>query len=120
MEEKNENIKKTDKGISIGKILMGEYLVDGIFRKNAPLFVLILFYIVLYIDNRYLAQNELIEIDRLKKTLVDTKYDALTVSSDLTEMTRQSKLEEYIQQNHDDLKVSSTPPLLIKKETDKK
>ena len=38
---------------------------------------------VLYIDNRYSSQQELIEIDKLKKDLVDIKYDALTRSSEL-------------------------------------
>ncbi len=41
--------------------------------------------VILYIDNRYSSQQEMIEIDRLKKELIDTKYDALTISSELTE-----------------------------------
>lgn len=119
MAEENIKTKKEDTRLSVGKILMGEYLVNGAFRKHVPLWVMIIVYVVFYIDNRYLAQQELIEIDRLKKTLVDTKYDALTVSSELTELTRQSKLEEYIQSHDDNLKVASTPPLLIKKTDDK-
>lgn len=118
-EEVETTQKKEDNKITLGKILMGEYLVNGLLRKNMALFVLILVYVVIYIDNRYSAQMELIEIDRLKKQLVDTKYDALTVSSDLTEMTRQSKIEEYIEGHEDDVKVASTPPLLIKKEEEK-
>ena len=40
---------------------------------------------ILYIDNRYECQQEMIEIDRLKKELTDIKYDALTRSSELME-----------------------------------
>lgn len=58
--------------------------------------ILIVLLTILYIDNRYSSQQELIEIDRLKKELTDIKYDALTISSELTERSRQSRIEEYI------------------------
>ena len=71
---------------------------------------------ILYIDNRYSCQMELIEIDRLKKELIDIKYDALTISSELTEKSRQSRIEEYIATNEGEssLETAATPPYLIK------
>ena len=65
-------------------ILGGEVLVH-LMRKQANLIILIMILVILYIDNRYSSQQEMIEIDRLKKELIDTKYDALTISSELTE-----------------------------------
>lgn len=70
--------------------------------------------VILYIDNRYSSQQEMIEIDRLKKELIDTKYDALTISSELTEKSRQSRIEEYISAEGTPLETASTPPYLIK------
>lgn len=58
-------------------ILGGEVLVH-LMRKQANLIILIMILVILYIDNRYSSQQEMIEIDRLKKELIDTKYDALT------------------------------------------
>ena len=51
---------------------------------------------IFYISNRYSCQQEMIEIDKLKKDLTDIKYDALTRSSELMEKSRQSRIEEYI------------------------
>ena len=56
----------------------------------------------------------MIEIDRLKKELIDTKYDALTISSELTEKSRHSRIEEYISAEGTPLETASTPPYLIK------
>ena len=69
---------------------------------------------VLYIDNRYSSQQELIEIDKLKKDLIDIKYDALTRSSELMEKSRQSRIEDYISSKESDLQTSTNPPYLIK------
>ena len=46
---------------------------------------------ILY-QNRYSCQQEMIEIDKLKKDLTDIKYDALTRSSELMEKSRQSRI----------------------------
>ena len=56
----------------------------------------------------------LAEIDRLKKELIDIKYDALTRSSELMEKSRQSRIEEYISNKESDLQTSTNPPYLIK------
>ena len=72
--------------------------------------VLILF----YIHNRYACQQQMIGIDKLKKELIDIKYDALTRSSELMERSRQSRIEEYIATKESDLQTSTNPPYLIK------
>ena len=48
--------------------------------------------------------------------LVDTKYDALTISSELTERSRQSRIEEYVatEEGKMPLQTATTPPFLIK------
>ena len=56
----------------------------------------------------------MIEIDQLKKELTDIKYDALTRSSELTEKSRQSHIEEYVSKEESALQTSTNPPYLIK------
>ena len=56
----------------------------------------------------------LLELDKLKKELIDIKYDALTRSSELMEKSRQSRIEEYIATKESDLQTSTNPPYLIK------
>ena len=115
MEQPN-NKQKEASHISLRSILGGEILVHSFLRRQEYLLILIVILTILYIDNRYSSQQELIEIDRLKKELTDIKYDALTISSELTEKSRQSRIEEYISAEGRQLQTAATPPFLIKEE----
>ena len=95
-------------------IIGGDVLATDFFRRQTKLLVLIMVLIIFYIHNRYACQQQLIEIDRLKKELTDIKYDALTRSSELMERSRQSKIEDYVKAKESDLQTSTQPPYLIK------
>lgn len=112
MEEKNTEKKKNH--ASLKSILGGDILATDFFRRQAGLLFLIIVLIIIYINNRYECQMQLIEIDNLKKELTDIKYDALTRSSELMERSRQSRIEEYISNKESDLQTSTHPPYLIK------
>lgn len=112
MEEKNTEKKKNH--ASLKSILGGDILATDFFRRQAGLLFLIIVLIIIYINNRYECQMQLIEIDNLKKELTDIKYDALTRSSELMERSRQSRIEEYISSKESDLQTSTHPPYLIK------
>lgn len=101
------------KKLSIKNIFLGDFLINDFLRRQAKLLLLITIYTVIYISNRYSVQQEMIEIDKLKKELMDIKYDALTRSSELTERTRQSRIEEYVSAKHSDLQTSTAPPYVI-------
>lgn len=111
-----EQDKQTKKGshITLKSILGGDILAHEFLRRQASLLILVVILTILYIDNRYSSQQELIEIDRLQEELVDIKYDALTISSELTEKSRQSRIEKYISDKGTPLKTAATPPYLIK------
>lgn len=109
--------KKTEKAkkrTSLKNIIGGDILATDFFRRQTKLLVLIMVLILFYIHNRYACQQQMIEIDRLKKELIDIKYDALTRSSELMERSRQSRIEEYIATKESDLQTSTQPPYLIK------
>lgn len=91
---KNENKEpKKKKRASLKSILGGDILATDFFRRQTKLLVLIMVFIIFYIHNRYASQQQQIEIDKLKKELIDIKYDALTRSSELMERSRQSRIE---------------------------
>ena len=118
MEEEAVN-KKADvgnkiNGCSLNCILGGDIVATVVFRRESRRLVLIMVFIIFYIHNRYASQQQQIEIDRLKKELIDIKYDALTRSSELMEKSRQSRIEEYISNKESDLQTSTNPPYLIK------
>lgn len=122
MEKQNHKNKKTHKGpssskhMSIRSILGGDILANDFLKRQTSLLILIMILTILYIDNRYSSQQELIEIDRLKKELTDIKYDALTRSSELMEKSRQSRIEEYISTEESPLETATNRPYLIQKD----
>ena len=122
MKEQNPNKQKkqkenaSPKHMSIRSILGGDILANDFFKRQTSLLILIMVLTILYIDNRYTSQQELIEIDRLKKEMIDIKYDALTRSSELMEKSRQSRIEEYISTEESHLETATNRPYLIKRD----
>ena len=114
--QKKQKDTTSPKHISIRSILGGDILANDFFKRQTSLLILIMVLTILYIDNRYTSQQELIEIDRLKKELTDIKYDALTRSSELMEKSRQSRIEEYISTEESPLETSTNRPYLIQKD----
>ena len=112
--EKTEKAKRAKNRTSLKNIIGGDILATDFFRRQTKLLVLIMVLILFYIHNRYSCQQQMIEIDKLKKELIDIKYDALTRSSELMEKSRQSRIEEYIATKESDLQTSTNPPYLIK------
>lgn len=112
--EKTEKAKKAKNRTSLKNIIGGDILATDFFHRQTKLLVLIMVLILFYIHNRYACQQQMIEIDKLKKELIDIKYDALTRSSELMEKSRQSRIEEYIATKESDLQTSTNPPYLIK------
>ena len=73
-----------------------------------------MFFVIVYITNRYNVQKQLIEIDALNKELNDIKYKSLSVNSMLTEKCRESHVLDVLKNSKDStLKVSSQPPFII-------
>ncbi|WP_300699223.1 FtsL-like putative cell division protein [Bacteroides sp.] len=115
-EKKTEKIKKRT---AWKNIIGGDILATDFFRRQTKLIVLIMVLVLFYVHNRYACQQQMIDIDKLKKDLIDIKYDALTRSSELMERSRQSRIEEYIATKESDLQTSTNPPYLIKDKEEK-
>src|SRR5574344_578642 len=95
-------------------LIGGDMFLSGkAMRKQIGMVVLIVALIIFYIDNRYTVQRQQIKIDKLKRELVKWKYIDLTRSSELMEISRQSKIEEYVKKNNSDLQTSTEPQFVI-------
>lgn len=71
---------------------------------------------ILYTGNRYDSQQDAILIDSLRGRLQEVKYNVLTQSSELMNLTRQSNVEKALRATSDSLLHNSiTPPFLIKR-----
>ena len=99
---------------TLRKILGGDILTAQIIRKQIWLFVLIVFFVIIYISNRYSIQKDLIELDQLQKELQDTKYKALSTSSQITEKSRESNVLDVLKHSKDSiLHIAAQPPYII-------
>lgn len=95
---------------TLRQIIGGDYLF-ALVRNHIPLILLMLGITTAYIAVRYQCQQDIIEVNRLEGELVKAKYKALSSSSSLTEMCRQSNV---LRLNQDTLlKMSDQPPFII-------
>ena len=100
------NFKDLYKSVSLN----GEW-----FRRNLSFILTITACLLIFVTNRYQAQQEVIEEARLKKELTEMKYKWLTRFSELTTSTRQSRIEDKLKQIGDSTLTHSTlAPFIIR------
>ena len=99
---------------TLRKILGGDILTAQVIRRQIWLIVLVVFFIIIYISNRYSIQQDMIEIDQLQEELQNAKYKALSSSSQTTERSRESNVLKMLQNNKDSvLHIATQPPYII-------
>ena len=113
-EQAREEEAPLSRNFTLRKILGGDILTTSTVRKQIWIFLLITFFTIIYISNRYSVQQNLIEIDKLQKELKDARYKALSSSSQLTEKSRESNVLDMLKNNQDSvLKIANQPPYII-------
>lgn len=99
---------------TLRKILGGDILTAQVIRRQIWLIVLVVFFIIIYISNRYSIQQDMIKIDQLQEELQNAKYKALSSSSQITERSRESNVLKMLQNNKDSvLHIATQPPYII-------
>ena len=100
--------------LTLKQIVGGDYLFAAV-RHHVVLIMFIVFFIIVYVGVRYQCEQDVLEINQLEKELVNAKYKAMSSSSNLTEMCRQSNVLKVLRENQDTLlKLSDQPPYIIK------
>jgi len=100
--------------VSLREILGGDYLLGSILRNNIGFILLLVLLGIIYISNRYAAQQEIIEEVEKRKELVEKKNYALTQYALLTQHSRQSALEQRLRALGDSLlQAPKEPPFEI-------
>ena len=105
--------KKKKKGGFMTLIFGGRFFSSELFLGNAWLLGMVVIYSFIYVSNRYAYQQELREIEHLKRVRLDLRYDLLTIQSEFSDKSRQSHVERYIQENNSELKTATRPPFSI-------
>ncbi len=101
------------KSSSVRDILNGNILTKRFFQKQYGLLLLIAVLAFLYVDNRYYCETQLAKEIELKKKIQDVKYESLTISAELMQLSRQSNVLKMINERGVNLIRTSTPPIVI-------
>ena len=116
-ENAREDEEPTSRNFTLAKILGGDILSTQAIRNQVWLILLVAFFTFVYVAMRYSCQKQQIAIAKLNKELENSKYKALSISSELTELSRESNVLEQLKANNDSsLKISSQPPFIVKTE----
>ena len=90
--------------------LGGGILKEDFIVRHTKMIVLVVVLIFIFIGNRYVCMQRLREIDRLQQQLRDVRFEALSISSELTGNSRQSQIELLIEEQGIELEAAKNPP----------
>lgn len=118
--EKGSNSKRTEAsprrssvGSRVLQVIGGDVFKSAFFRRQTKLIVLLVVLTLFYIQNRYAAQRQMIELDQLRETLIHERYRAVGRNAELMERSRQSRIEDAATRQGQGLHVFTRPPYLI-------
>ena len=102
--------KKKERRLSFLYIIGGGILKEDFIVKHTKMIVLVVVLVFFFIGNRYTCMQKLREIDHLQRQLRDIRFEALSISSELTGNSRQSQIELLIEEQGIELEGAKTPP----------
>ncbi len=104
----------TSSPFSIARTL-GGVIIARAFQRQIGLVLLVCVFLIIYINNRYVCQKKLVEIDRIESKLVEARYKATVCNSILTEKSRESNIMQRLASYGDStLTIPTEPPYLIR------
>ena len=110
----SEEDSKPTAQLSLKMILGGDILNAQFVRRQLWLIVIVVVFVIIYVASRYQCQQDMIKIANMELELKDAKYRALSISSKLTERSRESHVLKLLKENNDSLlKASDQPPYII-------
>lgn len=101
------------KSSNIRDIINGNILTKKFIQKQYGLLIMISVLLFLYVDNRFYCETQMAKEIELKRKIQDAKYDALTTSAELMEISRQSNVMKAVNTNGLQLVENTTPPIVI-------
>lgn len=109
-EPENAEVKN---GPTFREILNGQAIDNEWLRKNRKYLLFCVFLAFIYINNHYGVEALLKEHVALNKEVKDLKYEAITTSSELMFMSKQSEVVRKVEEAGLGLEVLTTPPRIL-------
>jgi len=101
------------KSSTLRDFLNGNILTNKFLQKQYGLLIMIAALTFLYVDNRFYCETRVAKEIELKKKIQDVKYESLTISAELMEISRQSNVMNKVNESGISLIQSTTPPIVI-------
>lgn len=95
--------------------LNGDKLRSKRIREQYPLIGLIAVLVFLYILTGYQSAKQQHRLTDTKKEMLDAKFRYMTISAQLTDATRQSKVGEVLRENGSSLQENTIPPTKVER-----
>ena len=111
MKKKKE---KTGKKWSVMQLLAGDLLMHPFVKRQMGLIVLIVCLAVLYEGNRYGCQKQVVEIQRVRKEVIDLHNESVALHNELMQKSLQSNIERRLGEDNQ-LKPATAAPIVIEK-----
>ncbi len=105
-----KNIRKSFVHVFGGSVLTENFLI-----KNIVFIIMIVLIMIFFISHRYTVLRKISEMEKLKTELKDAKYESITISSNLTEASRQPQIEKMVEEAGLELKIAAEPVYRIQK-----
>ncbi len=93
--------------------LNGDKLRSQKIREQYPLIGLIVALVFVYIFTGYQAAKQQHRLTDTKKEMLDAKFRYMTISAELTNLTRQSTVVEVLKENGSELRENNVPPVKV-------
>ncbi|TAJ14250.1 hypothetical protein DMA11_06045 [Marinilabiliaceae bacterium JC017] len=105
----NEDIKEF-KNFSFKDLINGRILTRSLVVAQLPFILFVVFLGYLYIGNHYRVEELMKEISVLNRELKELRYEAITTSSELMFMSKQSEVLKKVEANGLKLEDLTEPP----------
>ncbi len=102
-------------GGSFKDAFTGRIFLKDIVKNQWGVIVVVVIILFCHIGLRFSCEDQVKQIDRLKKELEDVKLEALSRSSDLLGISKQSQIELLVAEVDSSLVPSVVPPFVISK-----
>jgi len=101
------------KSSTLRDVLNGNILTKKFFQKQYGLLIMIAVLTFLYVDNRYYCETQLAKEIEMEKKIQDAKYESLTISAELMQISRQSNVFKMVNDSGLNLIETISPPIVI-------
>ena len=108
----SEELKETSSG-SIKDFIDGSILTKSAVVQQLPFVLFLVALGIFYISNRYRSERVYRDMVSLEKELKDLRFEAITTTSDLMYMSKQSEVVKRVKREGLDLIESTEPPIKI-------